>query len=253
MQNPKLVYLSSYDSLLSTDTPANCHLKIQGIALQGVEKITLVQFLIPNVLYNVLTGVNDRVCWNRSSTNYNFQIPAGQYSITSLLSAIQTGMNAADSNSYTLTYSSSSFLVTVAGTGAFTLNWSSNPQASTGCYQQLGFMKTDTSSATSQTGSNVVDLSIPEFIFMDLNELPGFIGTSSASGISNKNNFIIPLYQSGGNLVFVSEQENIHEEIRFNTPINISSLTIQLRDKNGSLIDTKGANWHAILEMHYVS
>jgi hypothetical protein len=102
-------------------------------------------------------------------------------------------MNAANTNFYTLTYFSSSFMIIVTGTSAFTLNWNFNFNALIGCYQQLSFTKTDISSATSQTGSNAINFSIPEFIFININKIPGNIG-SSASSISNKYNFVISLY-----------------------------------------------------------
>lgn len=223
--------------------------QIQGAGLQEVERIQMIQFTIPNTFYNVSSS-NNTVCWNRSSTNYSYQIPSGQYSISTLLTTIQSGMNGVDNNSYALSYSSSTFMVTVTGSSAFMLNWNSNPNASTGCYQQLGFTKQDTSSSTSITGSNVVDLAIPEYVFMDINELPGSMGTTSASSITNKLNFVIPLYESNGNLVYVLE-ENIHEELRFKPPINLSNLTVQLKDKNSSILNTNGSNWHMIWEVHY--
>ena len=75
----------------------------------------------------------------RSSTNYNFQITPGNYSISSLLNSIQTGMNSVDNNNYVLSYSNITYQVNITSSTNFILNWSSNPYASSGCYSILGW------------------------------------------------------------------------------------------------------------------
>jgi hypothetical protein len=236
--------------LYSSDTPGSCHLQVQGVSLQRVKRIKLIQFSVANTIYNVVSGVNNYVCWNRGGTSYTYQIPSGQYSIANLLTTIQTGMNNADSNSYALTYSSTTFLVTATGTSAFYFNWLSSGSSAFGCYEQLGFTKVDTSSATSITGTNVVDLTSPQFVFVDINEIPGNIGSTSSLIMSNKFNFVVPLYESNGNLVYV-KQEEIALEQRLSVPINLSNLTVQIKDKNGTIVNTNGSNWTMIWELDY--
>jgi hypothetical protein len=249
MQSPRVAYLTSYDSLNSTDTPANCTLKL-NTALQNVKKIKLSQFTIPNTIYNVRTGINDQVCWNRLATNYNFQIPKGQYTILTLLSTIQTGMNGIDANTYVCTYNTNNFLVTISGASTFFLNWNSNPQAATGCYKQLGFAKTDLVTATSQTAVYAPDLSYPEFIFVSIAEIPNFLTTTSSLSTSNRFSFCIPLLDSGSSLLFISP-ETMENTVEFASPISLYNISVNLKDKDGNFVDTIGAHWHQTWELEY--
>jgi hypothetical protein len=249
MQSPAVAYLTSYDKLNSSDTPSNCTLKL-NTSLQNVRKITLSQFSIPNTIYNIRLGVNDRVCWNRTSTNFNYQIPPGQYTILTLLSQIQTGMNAADANTYVLSYNTNNFLVNISGASTFILNWSSNPQASTSCARQLGFLSVDTSTNTSQTGTLSVDLSYPEFIFVGIAEIPSFLTTSSQFSLTNRFSFCIPLIDSGSSLLFISP-ETMENRVKFESPLNLYNISVTLKDKDGNFIDTIGANWHMVWNLEY--
>ena len=171
MEKPHKVYLTSYDSQQSTDLQGNCHLSFAGTGIQGVKKIRLTQFSLTNTIYNVRTGINDQMCWYHSGSSYHFQIPAGQYNISALLTQIQIGMNATDANSYALTYNSSTFFVTITGTSAFSLNFASNSFSSTSCSLEIGFNQADTASSISISGTNAVDLSFPNLIFICIPEI----------------------------------------------------------------------------------
>ena len=171
-----------------------------------------------------------------------------RYSITDLLSTIQTGANAADANSYTLTYSTTTFKVTITGSGAFVLNWSTNTNASTSCYKELGFSQTDTSSATSHTSTKAVSLSQPVFIYMEIDQFSRTIATTSSSAIVNSVSFIIPLTEDQGNLVFCSSVGNIENKLCFPHPQLLQDLHIRLLDKDYQAIDTNGSEWDAVLE-----
>ena len=72
------VSLSSRDKQRTDDTPQNCHLKIGNYGVKNVTEICLEQFVIPNTIYNIKTGENDKFVFRRSSTNYSYTIPAGQ-------------------------------------------------------------------------------------------------------------------------------------------------------------------------------
>lgn len=55
-----------------------------------VTKVALLSAIIPNTIYNIRTGVNDQVVWKTNgSVAKTYQIPAGYYNITQLLSNIQ--------------------------------------------------------------------------------------------------------------------------------------------------------------------
>lgn len=84
--------LHSADKLYSTDTTSSLSLQIKGLGLRDLFMIKLVNFEVPNVIYNIKSGINNYIVWNRGGTDYSALITPGQYTITSLLSSIQTLM-----------------------------------------------------------------------------------------------------------------------------------------------------------------
>jgi len=239
-----LILIDSKDRTSNSNSSSN--FKIQLSNFVDGTTISLKQFLIPNSIFNIVTGVNDRIVWNRSSTNYSYQIAAGKYTITNLLSTIQSGMNTTDANSYTLSYSSTTFKTTIAGSAAFILNWSSNPNASTSIWRELGFINNDTSSATSHTGTNVVQLHHPLTFIIQIQEL-GY------SGITNRGvpfTFLCIMNSGNGEVQELSENNYFNQTVHLlDHTIHLNSLTIELKYPDGSSLSLNGADWIMILEI----
>src|SRR5690554_4681720 len=68
--------------------------------------------LIPNSIYVINTDSNVFE-FQRGSTGHSVTVSPGSYSIASLVLVLQTLMLGADSNGYTVTYSSTSMKVTI--------------------------------------------------------------------------------------------------------------------------------------------
>jgi len=245
------VFLSSLDKLYSSDTPQSCTISIQNRGLRNVKSIRVLQFALPNTLYNVSSSYsNNKMLWNRGGTDYSFTIPNGQYTISNLHTTIENGMNATDANNYDLTYSSTTFKSSISGTNAFTLNWSTNPSSSNGCYKELGWNKSDTSSATSHTSQNAISLNDPVFIFMslDLGSSINVMATTSSSSTSNHFTFLFPMTEREGNLIFV-DKDTLENVLHFPTAINITEIKVKLYNKNNVLLDTNGSDWNMVWEV----
>src|SRR5579875_2604807 len=80
----------------STSTNFQIQLKEGTPAIKSVE---LLSFLYLNTLYKIRQNVNNYFVWSRSGTNYSYIIPPGSYSISSLITLIQSNMNTQDNNS----------------------------------------------------------------------------------------------------------------------------------------------------------
>lgn len=239
-----LLYISSHDHL-SSGNSSNCTIPLPTHWTK-IHSVSLESFIVPNTSYNIRAGVNDYIPFRRSSTNYAFQITPGSYTITSLLSAIQTGMNAADANTYTCTYSAITMKATIAGSGAFILNFATGTNASTSCWRELGFSQADTSSTTSHTGSNVVSLEKPSTLFINIPELRYPVSTSNSA---DYHTFIVPLTENAGNLVFFSTTSQFDQRIAFSSPISFSELTFLLKDRSNVASSLNGGEWAMILKL----
>jgi hypothetical protein len=229
----------------STTTSSNFQIQLkQGYG--NVIKVKLMDFICPNTFYKIRAGVNNYFVWNRGSTNYSFTITPGAYSIADLLNTIQNQMNSADSNSYVATYNSDTLTTTISGTGAFILNWSSNPHASTSCWRELGWTQADTTSATSQTSPNCYSLERPTRLYITINELlqPG---VSTNLGFYT---FWIPINVLSGQMIQYKAQD-YEQIIQFKSPISISTLTINLTIENNEQASLNGEEWEMMLELTF--
>ncbi len=245
----KFVIVQSKDRVSSLSASTTDFVIILPKAYNDVAEVELVSATIPNTFYNIRTGVNDRMVWFRGATSYNFIIPPGAYSMTDLLSVIQTGMNAADANTYVLSYSTTTFKCTIAGAGAFILNWATNPQAATSCYLELGWAAADTSSATSQISTNAADLAAVDYIYVSVPELGVNIETTVAN-LRDVDAFCIPVNDDSGQLIHFDTNSHFTQVIKRYSGNPISQFTIKLKDRNNTLLNLNGSEWSMILRLN---
>jgi len=152
-------------------TSSNFKVDLSGAAqrILNTTRCRILKVLMKYVIYNIRTGVNDKICFTRSSTNYTATLPAAGYNIQDFCTAIATAMNAQDSNTYAATYGTSTGLITITGSASFSMNMG---LSSTSCYREMGFGTGITGAATTQTGTGVYDLSGPDTIYMDIAQFP---------------------------------------------------------------------------------
>lgn len=111
--------------------------------------------------WNIVAGFNDRLNFTEGTTgDATASITAGNYATGALLAAeIQTQMNtAATDNSYTVTYSATTFKFTIArdtGTDTIGLEWDTGPNTDRSIGGDIGFdISADDTGATTYTGDN---------------------------------------------------------------------------------------------------
>ena len=89
------------------------------VALFGRYK--LVNATIPFASNNCITGVNDTICFYENSTQKTATISPGQYTATTLATAVQSALNTASAsyNTYAVTYSSTTTKLTITAGNNF--------------------------------------------------------------------------------------------------------------------------------------
>ena len=85
------LYISSKDRNASSNSSSDFFVYLP-VPVSNIKSIELSELSLPNTIYNIRTGINDSICWDYLSVSYNFTIPPGLYSISSLLSTIQTSL-----------------------------------------------------------------------------------------------------------------------------------------------------------------
>lgn len=118
----------------------------------------------------IVTGTNDTIDFNKGGGALVATIAAGTYTSTTLATTIAAALNAADGvNTYTVTYSQSTGLWTIATSGA-TLNllWNSGANKAKSIGPAIGFGNTvDSTGAITYTGSTIA-IHTEESITIDL-------------------------------------------------------------------------------------
>lgn len=242
MFSDKFLFIDSRDRLSGSSSSADFTVELPE-AVVGIKKVTLKQVNIPNTIYNVRTGVNDIFRVTRGGTPYIYTIAAGAYTITNLLSTIQTGINALDANTYTLTYSTTTMKVTIAGAGAFIINWS----VTASCYYELGFTSSDSASGTSFTGTNVANVALPYNIYLSIPQL----GLTTITTFSNdRATFVIPVLENSGSVINYSSEGNFEQVLHFPSPITIHRLDIRLHMRGLTVVNLNGADWTMMLDLN---
>lgn len=245
-----LFHLKSIDRVSGTSDSFVLNLSNYGFTYEdarNIKKVCLKGAIIPNTFYNIVTGINDRFCWFSGGSSRNYQIPAGAYAIQDLITLIQNAMNeAGDGSSYTITYSSITMKVTISATGSFKTNFASNAFSSTSCYKEIGWTLVDGVSADSAISPNVISLSRPYVLYVNIREL----GNSDwrTSNILDRPTFVVPMQGESGEMVYWYALETLEQSLQFQG-VNVTTLNISLSAPNGQTVSLNGSEWELIVEM----
>lgn len=209
--------------------------------LQKLEKGTyeLVELDIPYTIYPV-TANNNRVYINDGVLK-TIILPVQDYTASQLAAELQTQLLAASVNTATATFNTQTNRITIASGASFTMRMASNTDRSAA--QVIGFT-TDTVSGTSAVGDQIVNLSNPNQIIVDIT------GCASVDSYSNRQTatFNISAYQaqSFGDVVNWRRSEGYIQKM--NLFEDAMMLQIRLKDGVGNGISLNGSDWLMILE-----
>jgi len=229
-----------------------------GTNVQKVSRVSIASVTFPNNAYNVNdTGGGANNTFGFVDVNLGefveFEVDPGFYTTTTLMSAVQTAINAWLSvqgygQSITLSQDSISQLVSVtytAGTGSSTVSLEDAKTGSTtysGIWELLGFVPSVTVSAsTPSVATNLPNLGGLKEVFLQSNILAS--GNMFATDGTQKNTVIaIPVTAPfGASNVFECKQDALCQ-ISYMTPRTLTDIDFYLTDRNGNIIDLHGGN-----------
>lgn len=158
----KPIYINS--AVRSTGTNEDFTITDTGDTITNSPKtVKLINAFIPYTWNNIQAGSNDLTFSDSVPTPYTVQIPAGNYTGTTLAAAVALAMNGAGSGDvFTVTFDATTYKMTFATTGlSMSLDFATSPDLAT----LLGFISGVTyGPATPITSPNVVN--IIEFLEM---------------------------------------------------------------------------------------
>ena len=216
--------------------------------LAKVQAVKLASAHIP-ALYNIDDTNNQITITESTPATFNVTLTNGGYSLTSgpttLVSLIQTALNAVTANTYTVTYDQNTYKITIArsaGAVTFQLNWSTNTKTQK-IGTMLGFGISDSAAGlTTSTAASVADVSIDD-LYLEISD----IGTSSSqsAGSTVHWTYLLPLDQNTfqtKNTLFYNTQL-ISPFVDYAEPRTINHLKVVVKDKWGEIKDFQGAEW----------
>lgn len=203
------------------------------------EEYELVSLIMPNGFYNVNNN-NNKIYFNDGS-DQTATLTNGNYSASSLATEIQTQMNAASSHSFTCTYSTATSKFTISdGTGNFSLKFATNTSAS--ARYLLGFDESDTSATSSKISDNLIDISNPQMIFVNISQAGDNLRDTKNAIFAD---LFLPLDVSFGEMKYFKPGEEEKQTVKF---VYTNNLEVYLRDENNDTVDLNGLEWSIVLK-----
>lgn len=246
------VLINSQSRLSSSASSSNFSVQLpQPFYIHDFKYIRLAYCQMYNTIYNV-TSANNNVDFKVSGTSYVATVTAGTYNASTLATALASALNTALSNSFTVTYNSNQLTYTIAGTTAFQLLFSSGTHASTSLWSVLGLASSnglsgiDTSSATSTTSTQVVQLNQPLYVNINLSNIPS---SNIFSSDGDSFSYIIPIDQQPGSVIEYDSNSNFDQYIKIPSNLSFfSTINVSLTTRKGTSVSLNGSEFMMVLE-----
>lgn len=268
--NSKLIYIDSSDAttVLSDDGSVFRYDLENAIQSPDTEDIliSLYSCVIPYSFYNIRLNINNKLYFKRISNDnlYLFEIPAGNYTISSLGKVIQNALNNRSgdlswaSGTYSITYDRTNmkyrYYVTGIAESEIALDFSQLPDLAP--YTELGFSKSTSFSIPVGVAGTPVDAefstNVPD-VNGQIHQLQ--IRTTLCSkgcydSITKSYSSIlgsIPIDVNFGGIIFQNPRDNKHK-ILISTH-TIKSITLRLTDDRGRGVNLNGLSFMVAIQI----
>jgi V8-like Glu-specific endopeptidase len=193
-----------------------------------------------SVDYENINGHNSKIYFREGGIDKVATLTTGYYTISSLLTEIKSAMDTASggTNTFTVTRSTLPQRLVISGTSAFELTFGTNTANSSA--EILGYPAADTSSATSHTATNIINLASIRSLNFDFN---GFSSVSDTTGRSYS--LVIPITTNTPGVQYYEPTETFPQVINFDIPTR--NLSISVRDDDHNVIPLQ-SDWFMIIQ-----
>lgn len=220
----------------TSGTITNSVYTTSGFPTQAVKMITLESIEFPFSFY-IFNSTNNVITFNEGGSDLTATITPGNYTETQLAAEIKTQMEAAGALTYTVTYSDITLKLTIAATGAFSLNWANSTSLA---YKLLGWNNANTSSSATQVAPNALNIAGTNSIYISIRNWVQRNITSSLGSFS----FKVPVNTSSGDIIFYTNNSGLHQPIYSqNVGFSERDLQVTIYDDNFNIIDTNGVDY----------
>ena len=212
-----------------------------------ITKLKLLDYCIPASWYQIDDDYfNNYLTINEGSADITISIENGSYSMATLISCLQTALNASGSTTltYTITYNANQMSITVSATADFTIIESD-------LSLQLGFDGSRSTPATSHETTKSYQASNQDYILIDY-DISTIANNSVNTDKTTFKNFINLSPFDSGDMVF-NKFNTQHPRYELTEPTQISVLTVKLTDKTYVELDLRGLDYTLLFEIKYIA
>ena len=241
--NSSFLRISSAERLNKNDPISNFTVSIGNDAnLQKILMIAVKEVTIPNSQYNIRANYNN-VLYLSSGV---FILPAGQYSASSLIDALNDLQSNVEFSQDPLTYK----IEVISGSSSTIINGSYSVIKPMGGENLYDIPLTSTKS----TFSKLPDLTGSRNFYVGSNTLSD--GNSMISPTLPKMGIIavVPNTSNFGSISYYNSNEQKLDEIFYPSQIhgkNVTSIDLQLRNLDASFVDLNGLDWSILIKVYY--
>lgn len=233
--SPSVQHLIIRSNQRLSGTPTNFQIQLADNLRDSSYKLNYAS--IPVSFYTV-TSSNNTFYWSEGSTAITCTLTPGFYTATSLASSLGTAMTSAGTQTYTISYSNITALITITAGSNFSITMGTN---TTNSLASITGFNTNLSANTSQTAPNIVNLSPITALQVNIEHLSNFTDCSF-----NSSTFFIPVTGNPLDIIQYTPPDQFPQYITFSGQRQIVS--VSLTDQNSQAINLNGLDFFFILE-----
>lgn len=247
MLRHKLLRISSKDRDVLSDSTSDFHVNVNNVKeLQIAKSIVVKQITIPNVFYNI-TSRNNSFTYNIASTPTTVSIAEGQYTVTTLIAALE-----AAAVGITLTITQDTTTLKLSFTSATAVEFLDIDSSSIAEVLGIEYGTGSGADVTVYTATGLPDLSGHQNVFVESTT----IGTSNlirTNGVTSHTIAVVPITVPFGVVEqYVSQHTEIDDvDVDAINGKDHSHIDIRLVDHDGNTMDLNGHHVSIVFKVYY--
>jgi len=254
-RNPKLCNLIRISSGSATSKNSNSDFSVDLGNQPFSDRITCVALktvIFPNCFYNIRAGVNDAFAMQENNqAKIIFTIPEGFYDVTTLMTQLQTDINAnLNAGSVTVTQNSVSGKIVITASGQ-TIKFFNYTDGTT-MANEIGFSVSSTTYVSSYTATYMPQLQGLTEVFLVSSMIAPAHMIDSDNKLQLRNVIMsIPITADFGDInIYEARDENLNV-IHYANKKSIRNIDIQLQDSQGNVVNLQNNNLKIIFKAYY--
>lgn len=247
MSSNKVLVIDSKDRISSSASSSDFTVYLTP-AIERPRTIRLLGCIIPNTIYNVSSTCNV-IQFDEGGSTLSGTVTSGSYDSSTILSAVTTAMNAVGTQTYTATYSATTFTITItASSGTFRIHSGSTYSFSNSILPLLGFISTSSTGST-QTSSGAINLAGNKYLYVEITGMDVSVGFKSSNSV-DFGTYVVPVQSSpNGQINYMFENTQYKQISQSNS--NITQIYVRLKSAGNTVVNLNSSDWCMFLGITY--